>query len=157
MRVVRLDGTGQDELWGLDRRTGKSRWRYVLSGSTDSWAAHPTPGGFMTVQVLPAPDRILVDLLNPANRGSAVVRRDGPEMRTPGFLVQDAAGDHLVWGFTALVVPVRGNRSRGRTDAVEQHARGARVFGGDPVNVAQHPARPFGQVGQITDRRGHYI
>ena len=46
----------------------------------------------------------VADLLNPANRGSAVVRRDGLEMRTPGFLVQDAAGDHLVWGFTALVL-----------------------------------------------------
>lgn len=97
VRVVRLDGTGQDELWGLDRRTGKSRWRYVLSGSTDSWAAHPTPGGFMTVQVLPAPDRILVDLLNPAN---------GHRLRRTATPVSSAYWSGTVWSVDTAWVTI---------------------------------------------------
>lgn len=46
----------------------------------------------------------VADLLDPANRGTAVIRRDGQEWRGPGFVVQHATGEHLVWGFTGLVL-----------------------------------------------------
>lgn len=46
----------------------------------------------------------VADLLSPGNRGVTVIRRDGREWRGPGFLVRHAAGEHLVWGFTAMVL-----------------------------------------------------
>ncbi|MEV5069115.1 CoA pyrophosphatase [Microbacterium sp. LMI12-1-1.1] len=46
----------------------------------------------------------VADLLNPANRGVTVIRRDGHEWRGPGFLVRHATGEHLVWGFTGMVL-----------------------------------------------------
>lgn len=46
----------------------------------------------------------VADLLDPANRGSTVIRRDGHEWRGPGFLVRHATGAHLVWGFTGMLL-----------------------------------------------------
>ncbi len=46
----------------------------------------------------------VADLLDPANRGSTVIRRDGRVWRGPGFLVSHVTGDHLVWGFTAMLL-----------------------------------------------------
>ena len=46
----------------------------------------------------------VADLLDPANRGSTVIRRDGQEWRGPGFLVPHATGEHLVWGFTGMLL-----------------------------------------------------
>ena len=44
------------------------------------------------------------DLLDPANRGVTVIRRDGGEWRGPGFLVAHETGAHLVWGFTGMLL-----------------------------------------------------
>ena len=69
------------------------------------WWRHPSPVRVVdegeTAHVFRAP---VADLLDPANRGSTVIRRDGQEWRGPGFLVKHATGDHLVWGFTGLVL-----------------------------------------------------
>lgn len=46
----------------------------------------------------------VADLLDPANRGSTVIRRDGAEWRGPGFLVHHETGEHLVWGFTGMLL-----------------------------------------------------
>lgn len=46
----------------------------------------------------------VADLLDPANRGVTVIRRDGREWRGPGFLVRDGAREHLVWGFTGMLL-----------------------------------------------------
>jgi hypothetical protein len=46
----------------------------------------------------------VADLLDPANRGVTVIRRDGREWRGPAFLVRHAVGHHLVWGFTAMLL-----------------------------------------------------
>lgn len=46
----------------------------------------------------------VADLLDPANRGTTVIRRDGQEWRGPGFLVRHATGEHLVWGFTGMLL-----------------------------------------------------
>jgi len=46
----------------------------------------------------------VADLLDPANRGSTVVRRDGRTWRAPAFVVHQASGDHLVWGFTGMLL-----------------------------------------------------
>ena len=66
-----------------------------------AWWRHPSPVRVVdeaeSSDVFRAP---VADLLDPANRGSTVIRRDGQEWRGPGFLVPHASGDHLVWGFT---------------------------------------------------------
>ncbi|WQB72002.1 CoA pyrophosphatase [Microbacterium invictum] len=46
----------------------------------------------------------VADLLDPANRGVTVIRREGREWRGPGFLVRDGAREHLVWGFTGMLL-----------------------------------------------------
>ncbi|WP_344071424.1 CoA pyrophosphatase [Microbacterium sediminicola] len=46
----------------------------------------------------------VADLLDPDRRGTTTIRRGGREWRGPGFLVQDGTGEHLVWGFTAMVL-----------------------------------------------------
>ena len=70
-----------------------------------AWWRHPSPVRVMDVaessHVFRAP---VADLLDPANRGSTVVRRGGQEWRGPGFLVPHADGAHLVWGFTGMLL-----------------------------------------------------
>lgn len=70
-----------------------------------AWWRHPSSVGVVdeaeSAAVFRAP---VADLLNPANRGSTVIRRDGQELRGPGFVVQHATGEHLVWGFTGMVL-----------------------------------------------------
>jgi 8-oxo-dGTP pyrophosphatase MutT (NUDIX family) len=52
----------------------------------------------------------VAELLDPANRGVTVIRRDGQEWRGPGFLVRrvdalgEPNGEHLVWGFTGMLL-----------------------------------------------------
>lgn len=46
----------------------------------------------------------VADLLDPANRRTTVLRREGEEWRGPGFVVHAAGAERLVWGFTALVL-----------------------------------------------------
>lgn len=70
-----------------------------------AWWRHPSPVRVVdeaeSSDVFRAP---VADLLDPANRGETVIRRDGQEWRGPGFLVPNGAGAHLVWGFTGLVL-----------------------------------------------------
>jgi 8-oxo-dGTP pyrophosphatase MutT (NUDIX family) len=69
------------------------------------WWRHPSPVRVVdeaeSADVFRAP---VADLLAPANRGVTVIRRDGQEWRGPGFLVKHASGEHLVWGFTAMIL-----------------------------------------------------
>lgn len=74
------------------------------------WWRQPSPVRVVDVaesaDVFRAP---VADLLNPANRGVTVIRREGQEWRSPGFLVgyvddDGATGQHLVWGFTAMLL-----------------------------------------------------
>jgi len=46
----------------------------------------------------------VADLLDPANRGITVLRRDDEEFRGPAFQVPHSGGTHIVWGFTAMVL-----------------------------------------------------
>lgn len=70
-----------------------------------AWWQHPSPVRVVddaeSADVFRAP---VADLLDPANRGVTVMRRDGLEWRGPGFLVPHATGEHLVWGFTAMLL-----------------------------------------------------
>lgn len=70
-----------------------------------AWWQHPSPVRVVDVaesaDVFRAP---VADLLDPARRGSTVIRRDGHEWRGPAFLVPHDAGEHLVWGFTAMLL-----------------------------------------------------
>lgn len=75
------------------------------------WWRHPSPVHAVdqaeSAEVFRAP---VADLLDPANRGVTVIRRDGQEWRGPGFLVRrldalgDDKGEHLVWGFTGMLL-----------------------------------------------------
>ncbi|GAA3912679.1 CoA pyrophosphatase [Microbacterium invictum] len=66
-----------------------------------AWWQRPSPVGVVdeaeSSDVFRAP---VADLLDPANRGVTVIRRGGQEFRGPAFVV----GDHLVWGFTAMLL-----------------------------------------------------
>lgn len=66
-----------------------------------AWWSRPSPVGVVDVgesaHVFRAP---VADLLDPENRRSTVHRRGGTVYRSPAFL----AGEHLVWGFTAIVL-----------------------------------------------------
>ena len=70
-----------------------------------AWWQHPSPVRVVDVaesaDVFRAP---VADLLDPARRGSTVIRRDGHEWRGPAFLVPHDTGEHLVWGFTAMLL-----------------------------------------------------
>jgi 8-oxo-dGTP pyrophosphatase MutT (NUDIX family) len=69
------------------------------------WWRHPSPVRVVdeaeSADVFRAP---VADLLDPANRGSTVIRRDGQVWRGPGFLVPSGDGHHLVWGFTGMIL-----------------------------------------------------
>jgi len=69
------------------------------------WWARPTPVGVVDVaesaHVFRAP---VADLIDPANRRTTVLRRDGREWRGPAFRVTAEGVDHLVWGFTAGIL-----------------------------------------------------
>ncbi len=75
------------------------------------WWRQPSPVRVVDVaesaDVFRAP---VAELLDPAHRGSTVIRRDGAEWRGPGFLVPHASGEHLVWGFTGMVLDEIFNR-----------------------------------------------
>lgn len=75
-----------------------------------AWWQHPSPIRVVdeaeSSDVFRAP---VADLLDPVNRGVTVIRRDGQEWRGPGFLVPRVdetsdEGDHLVWGFTGMLL-----------------------------------------------------
>lgn len=69
------------------------------------WWTAPTPVAPVDRAESSAVFRVPVaDLLDPANRGTTVLRRDGAEWRGPGFTVHGAGADRLVWGFTGLVL-----------------------------------------------------
>lgn len=69
------------------------------------WWRHPSPVRVVDVAESSAVFRTPVaDLLNPANRGSIVIRRGGQEYRGPGFLVPEGTGHQLVWGFTGMLL-----------------------------------------------------
>jgi len=70
-----------------------------------AWWRHPS--AVRVVDVAESADVFRVpvaDLLDPARRGVTVLHRDGQEFRGPGFLVDTAAGEHIVWGFTGLIL-----------------------------------------------------
>ncbi|MET0811592.1 MAG: CoA pyrophosphatase [Microbacterium sp.] len=70
-----------------------------------AWWRHPSPVRVVDVAESSAVFRTPVaDLLNPANRGSIVIRRGGQEYRGPGFLVPEGSGHQLVWGFTGMLL-----------------------------------------------------
>ncbi|GAA3207943.1 CoA pyrophosphatase [Microbacterium terregens] len=70
-----------------------------------AWWRHPSPVHAVdraeSADVFRAP---VADLINPANRGVTVIRRDGQEWRGPGFLVGQGEDAHLVWGFTGMLL-----------------------------------------------------
>lgn len=70
-----------------------------------AWWAHPTPVAVVdygeSAHVFRVP---VADLLDPANRRTAAIRRGGRTFRSPAFLVHSDGIEHVVWGFTGLVL-----------------------------------------------------
>ena len=67
-----------------------------------SWWTRPTPVTAVDQQESAEVFRVPVaDLIDPANRCTAVARR---RIHTPAFTVQAARKDHLIWGFTAMIL-----------------------------------------------------
>ena len=52
----------------------------------------------------------VADLLDPANRVTTVLHRNGYIWRGPAFVLPPSSGGHLVWGFTAMVLDGLFNR-----------------------------------------------
>ncbi|MFJ6652607.1 NUDIX hydrolase [Microbacterium sp. NPDC091313] len=70
-----------------------------------SWWRRPSPVGVVDERESAAVFRVPVaELLDPTTRGTTVLRRNGREWRGPGFLLTRRSGDHLVWGFTAMLL-----------------------------------------------------
>ncbi|MFV0373102.1 MAG: NUDIX hydrolase [Microbacterium sp.] len=69
------------------------------------WWAQPSPVHVVdeaeSAAVFRAP---VADLLDPANRGVTVIRRDGRTWRGAAFQLPNVTGGHFVWGFTAMVL-----------------------------------------------------
>ncbi|KTR96611.1 NUDIX hydrolase [Microbacterium testaceum] len=69
------------------------------------WWARPTPVRAVdraeSAEVFRAP---VADLLDPARRGSTVIRREGRIWRGPAFTLDTIGGPQTVWGFTAMVL-----------------------------------------------------
>ncbi len=70
------------------------------------WWRHPSAVGVVdereSAAVFRAPVAMLLD---PAHRGTTVLRRGAaPALRGPGFLVPHEGTEHLVWGFTAMLL-----------------------------------------------------
>lgn len=69
------------------------------------WWATPSPVRVVDVAESSVVFRTPVaDLIDPANRYTSVIRRDGREWRGPAFLVEAEGGPQLVWGFTGLLL-----------------------------------------------------
>lgn len=98
-----LDPSGVDVLGVLEQIP--LEYSQHLVSPVLGWWRQPSPVRVVDVaesaDVFRAP---VAELLDPAHRGSTVIRRDGREWRGPGFLVPHATGEHLVWGFTGMVL-----------------------------------------------------
>ncbi|WP_436407378.1 NUDIX hydrolase [Agromyces litoreus] len=100
-----LDPAGVDVLGELDP-IPLAYSRHLVTPVLGWWQA-PSPVRPVDVAESSAVFRTPVaDLLDPANRCTTVLRRDGEEWRGPGFLVDGAGSERLVWGFTAMVLDV---------------------------------------------------
>lgn len=70
-----------------------------------AWWRRPSPVRVVdeaeSADVFRAP---VADLLDPAHRGTTVIRTDRGEFRGPGFLIPTVRGERLVWGFTAMIL-----------------------------------------------------
>ncbi|MFB2580997.1 CoA pyrophosphatase [Herbiconiux sp. P15] len=102
-----LDPTGVDVLGALPPMP--LEYSRHLVTPVLGWWRHPSPVRVVDEGECSAVFRLPVaDLLDPANRGVTVVRRPddrgGREWRGPAFQVRHATGDHLVWGFTAMLL-----------------------------------------------------
>jgi 8-oxo-dGTP pyrophosphatase MutT (NUDIX family) len=98
-----LDPEGVDVLGTLERVP--LAYSQHLVTPVLGWWRHPSPVRVVDVaesaDVFRAP---VADLLSPANRGVTVIRRGGQEWRGPGFLVEQEGREHLVWGFTGMLL-----------------------------------------------------
>ena len=69
------------------------------------WWTRPTTVGAVDLAESGEVFRIPVaDLLDPAHRRTTLFRREGRSWRGPGFVVSPHGREHVVWGFTALVL-----------------------------------------------------
>lgn len=100
-----LDPAGVEVLGALEE-IPLSRSSHLVTPVLAWWNA-PTPVAPVDHAESSAVFRVPVaDLLDPANRCTTVIRREGMEWRGPGFTVHGAGAERLVWGFTAMVLDI---------------------------------------------------
>lgn len=98
-----LDPSGVDVLGALEplplERSG-----HLVTPVVGWWS---TPSAVRAVDAAESADVFRVpvaDLLNPANRGTTVLRRDGHVWRGPAFTIRGSTQEHVLWGFTAMIL-----------------------------------------------------
>ena len=73
VRAIRQRGTSRNELWGVTADTLQPQWQYELlttkllqvdGPATGDWTYHPTPDGLALLQLVPAPDRVLAQVIS---------------------------------------------------------------------------------------------
>lgn len=77
VRAIRQRGTERNEIWGVTADTLKTQWQYELLATdllqvdgpaTGSWSYHPTRDGLALLQLVPAPDRVLAQIISPEGK-----------------------------------------------------------------------------------------
>lgn len=98
-----LDPSGVDILGALEEIP--LAYSNYLVTPVLGWWRHPSPVRVVDEGESASVFRVpIADLVDPANRGVTVLRRGSQEWRGPGFLVGQGSDEHLVWGFTAMVL-----------------------------------------------------
>lgn len=98
-----LDTTGVEVL-GMLPPQPISRSRHWVTPVL-AWWRSPSPVRVMDEAESAGVFRVPVaDLIDPANRGVTVIRHGEFQWRGPAFMVRGHGDDHLVWGFTAMVL-----------------------------------------------------
>ncbi|GAA4166388.1 CoA pyrophosphatase [Gryllotalpicola daejeonensis] len=70
-----------------------------------AWWQKPSPVRVVDEAESAAVFRLPVaELLDPANRGVTVIRREGHVWRGPAFLIRTEGGERTLWGFTAMLL-----------------------------------------------------
>lgn len=98
-----LDPSGVDVLGVLDE-VPLAYSRHVVH-PVIGWWRRPSPVHVVDERESSDVFRVPVaDLLDTDRRGTVIVRRGSESWRGPGFVVPHATGEHVVWGFTAMLL-----------------------------------------------------
>lgn len=101
--AIRTRGSKREALWGVETGSGTVRWQYLPQAETrygeggssgGVWDWHLTPQGLIVLQVLPDPDRLVLETLN-LQTGQPVSQHT--RSLSASFLTAITWTDQLVW------------------------------------------------------------